>query len=327
MTVSSNAFLPVATACINNCAYCGFRVRGNNRPHLLSPSEAQDLIERAARAGCTEALFTLGERSDSDPYVRNKLKEWGYNSMVAFLADLAGRALKYGLLPHTNAGVLVADDLGTLAKVNAGMGLMLETSSERLGCPGGPHDGCPGKAPSLRLAHIARAGRQGIPFTTGILVGIGETRLERQHALKAIADIHERYGHIQEVIVQPFAPHEGTPMEDVPSPSEEDVLDTLAMARLNLPPDVSIQIPPNLVSHDILIRAMAVADDLGGVSPVTPDFINPDRSWPTLNELGVVCDEAGFVLSHRLPVREQYITSAHLAPRVLALAQEVSCCG
>lgn len=299
-------------------------MRGDDRPRLLSPDEAQELIERAVQAGCTEALLTLGERSDSDPYVRHKLNEWGYKSMVEFLADLAGRALESGLLPHTNAGVLIADELEMLASVNAGMGLMLETSSERLGNPGGPHDGCCGKVPSLRLAHIATAGIQGIPFTTGILVGIGETRLERQQSLKAIADIHARYGHIQEVLVQPFVPHEGTPMESVPAPSDKEVLDTLAMARISLPPDVSIQIPPNLVSRDLLTLAMSVADDLGGVSPVTPDFINPDRPWSTLDELEAACEEAGFVLSHRLPVREQYITPSHLAPRVLALAREVS---
>jgi 7,8-didemethyl-8-hydroxy-5-deazariboflavin synthase CofG subunit len=169
---------------------------------------------------------------------------------------------------------------------------------------------------------MASAGRLAIPFTTGIIVGVGETREERARALRAIAAVHASHGHVQEVIVQPFSPARGSPMEGAPPPSGGEVLDALALARLILPPKVSVQVPPNLLRADLLAQALEVADDLGGVSPLTPDLISPDRPWPSLGSLGELCAGSGFVLRRRLPVRERFVSPRHLAPRVLALARE-----
>lgn len=265
----------------------------------MSSGEVVRLVERAKNAGCLEALFTLGEKPEVYPEARKKLGEFGYSNMVSYLKDLCKQTLKLGLLPHTNAGLLSKRELRRLRKYNSSMGLMLECAAD---LP--VHKESPSKNPKLRLKMIEAAGKLRIPFTTGLLIGIGESHEDRIRSLLAIRKLHERYGHIQEVIIQPFVPKPNTSMADHPKPSYVEILTTVATAR-SLMPGMNIQVPPNLVSGvgDLL---RAGANDLGGISPLTPDFINPENPWPTLKEIRSSIVGAGFVPRERLPIYPRY---------------------
>jgi FO synthase subunit 1 len=295
LTYSRNVFIPVTDVCRNRCLYCGFR---RDEGKIIGRKEAIELLDRGASAGCTEALFSLGEAPWEVSGFGDLLKKTGKGDLIDYLIDLSELALDRDLLPHTNAGLLSKEDMRRLAPCNASMGLMLETTAEVEA-----HRSSPGKKPDLRLAAIAAAGELKIPFTTGILVGIGETRENRIESLQAIKDLHETYCHIQEVIVQPFDPKFETPMSHLTPPGPETLSETVRMARSILPPSVAVQVPPNLV--DPLPLVEAGAEDLGGISPVTPDWINPDRRWPATEELESRL--AGFELRERLPVYPQYI--------------------
>jgi len=321
VTYSRNIAIPVTQICRNRCAYCSFaEAPGRTGLPLLSPKESESLLRRGAASRCREALFLTGERPEqASPEVRKRLASWGYRDMVAYLVHMGDIALRYGLLPHTNAGVLDPDELKALRDVNASMGLMLESSSERLCKDPGPHAHSPGKRPDVRLRVIEEAGKLNIPFTTGILVGIGEDPRERIDALLRIRDLHLKYGHIQEVIIQPFCPRPGTPMSSVAAPPVEDVLAAVAYARLILGPHINIQTPPNLVlSHELTLRAGA--NDWGGVSPLTRDPINPFHPWPALPVLQRSAQRTGAVLKERLPVYPEFMTDRHLSPRVRNVA-------
>ncbi|HWQ18916.1 MAG TPA: 7,8-didemethyl-8-hydroxy-5-deazariboflavin synthase subunit CofG [Methanotrichaceae archaeon] len=287
-TYSRNVFIPVTDLCSNRCGYCTFR-RDLDQYSVISRDSAQELMDAGVRSGATEALFSMGER----PWVVPGSP--GRAELMDHLVELCEMAIESGLLPHTNAGVLQADDLKCLAPFNASMGLMLETTASI-----DAHRLSPQKSPEVRLEYMALAGKLRIPFTTGILVGIGESRSDRLDALRAISQIHETYGHIQEVIVQPFDPKPGTPMASTRAPAHEDVLDAVIQARAILPDDVAIQVPPNLL--DALPFLEAGANDLGGISSVTPDWINPGRAWPGLEDLG-----RKFDLRERLPVYPGYV--------------------
>ena len=295
LTYSRNVFIPVTDVCRNRCLYCGFRRDGGK---IISRKEATELLDRGASAGCTEALFSLGEAPWEVTGFGDLLKKTGKGDLIDYLIELSELALERDLLPHTNAGLLSKEDMRRLAPYNASMGLMLETTAEVEA-----HRSSPGKRPDLRLKAIAEAGELKIPFTTGILVGIGETGEDRARSLQAIKDLHETYGHIQEVIVQPFDPKPETAMSHLTPPGPENLAETVRMARSVLPPSVAVQVPPNLVDPHPLVEAGA--EDLGGISPVTPDWINPDRRWPTLEELESRL--AGFELRERLPVYPWYI--------------------
>lgn len=286
-TYSRNVFIPVTDLCSNRCSYCTFR-RDQDESRLISLDLAQKLIDAGVRSGATEALFSMGER----PW---EVGPPGRAELMDYLVELCEMAIESGLLPHTNAGVLQEGDLRRLAPFNASMGLMLETTARVEA-----HRLSPQKDPGIRLEYMALAGKLRIPFTTGILVGIGETRSDRLEALSAISQLHKTYGHIQEVIVQPFDPKPGTPMAMIRPPSHEEMLDAVVQARSILPGDVAIQVPPNLV--DPLPFLEAGANDLGGISSVTPDWINPGRAWPGLAEMKEKLD-----LRERLPVYPGYV--------------------
>ena len=262
-----------------------------------------EIARAGAAAGCSEALFTLGERPEERyPVAREALAALGHASTVGYLADSCRLVLEEtGLLPHANAGALLPDELAALRRVSASQGMMLESLSERLHQPGGPHARCQTKLPARRLATLEAAGELAIPFTTGILVGIGETRAERLEALAAIGAAHRRHGHVQEVIVQNFRPKPGTAMAAAAPPSLEDYLWTIAAARVLLDPAIHLQAPPNL-TEDFGVLLEAGIDDWGGVSPVTADHVNPEAPWPALERLRQVTEAAGMTLAPRLTI-------------------------
>jgi len=319
VSFSRNVFIPLTTLCRDRCAYCAFvKHPGDPAARYLTPDEVLALARAGAAHGCREALFSLGDRPEArHRAARQALARLGYPSTVAYLHAMAGRVLdETGLLPHLNPGVLHYDEMAQLREVSASMGLMLESVSERLLQPGGPHFGCPDKHPRVRLRMLEDAGRLRIPFTTGLLIGIGETPEERVDTLFAIADLHRRYGHIQEVIVQNFRAKPGTRMAQHPEPTVWEMLRTLALARLILGPQMNVQAPPNLAPDAYGLYLLAGANDWGGVSPVTRDHINPEAPWPKLDELRQVTEAAGYRLVERLAVYPAYQRDGWLAPRV-----------
>ena len=310
VTYSPKVFIPLTELCRDVCRYCTFaKTPGNVRAPYLSVDEAIDVARRGAEAGCTEALFTLGDQPERRyRAAREALARMGFESTIDYLVHAARRVHEEtGLLPHVNPGIMQREELARLREVSVSAGIMLESTSRRLCEKGGPHYGSPDKDPEVRLATLERAGALAVPFTTGILIGIGETRRERVESLLAIRDVHERHGHIQEVIVQNFRAKPGTPMATAPEPSLEDHLWTIAVARLVLGPDTSIQAPPNLRPGVLARLIEAGLDDWGGVSPVTPDHVNPEAPWPHLVELERATESAGKSLAPRLAIHPRYV--------------------
>jgi FO synthase len=309
VTFSPKVFIPLTMLCRDRCGYCTFaKPPARLESPYLSLDAVLEIARHGASAGCHEALFTLGEApEDRYPDAAEWLAEHGFDSTVDYLVSVAGAVLtETGLLPHANAGALSQGDLERLRAVSPSQGMMLETLADRLGERGGPHAGAPDKTPARRLATLESAGRARIPFTTGILVGIGETRDERIDTLVAIAESHERHGHVQEVIVQNFLPKAGTAMHQHPPCDPDEFLWTIAMARHVLGPAMHIQAPPNL-ADDLGALLGAGIDDWGGVSPVTPDHVNPERPWPALDRLRAATETAGKVLAPRLTVYPEYV--------------------
>ncbi|MFC6837681.1 7,8-didemethyl-8-hydroxy-5-deazariboflavin synthase subunit CofG [Halomarina ordinaria] len=306
LSFARNVFLPLTTACRYTCTYCTYYdVPGE--ASLMSPEEVRETCRMGAKAGCTEALFTFGDDPD-DRYtaVHERLAEWGHDSVHSYLREACDIALEEGLLPHSNPGDQTREQMELVADVNASMGVMLETTAE-VRAHGGPR----AKSPGQRLATIRTAGELGVPFTTGLLVGIGEDWTDRAESLLAIRDLHERYGHVQEVIVQPVVANERWRGD---TPALDALRRVTAMARVALPEEVSVQVPPNLAPvRDLLDCGI---DDLGGVSPVTDDYINPDYAWPALRELEAIAEEAGVPLRERLPVHERFVPG-WLSPAIL----------
>ncbi|MFB6138280.1 MAG: 7,8-didemethyl-8-hydroxy-5-deazariboflavin synthase subunit CofG [Halobacteriaceae archaeon] len=296
LTYARNVFVPLTTACRYTCTYCTY-YDPPGQATLLSLEEVRDVCRRGVETGCTEALFTFGDDPD-DRYeeIHARLAEWGYEDIHDYLAAACEVALEEGLLPHSNPGDQTRAEMAAVADLNASLGTMLETTAD-VQAHGGPR----AKNPGQRLATIRTAGELQVPFTTGILVGIGETWRDRAESLLAIADLHERYGHVQEVIVQPVRENDRWRGD---TPGIETVRRATAMARAVLPEDVSVQVPPNLVAAGELLDCGV--DDLGGVSPVTDDHVNPDNPWPAVRELERIADEAGVPLRERLPVYERH---------------------
>ena len=304
VTFSPKVFIPLTRLCRDRCGYCTFaQPPARTVAPYLSPDEVLAVARHGATAGCAEALFTLGERPEERyPAARRWLDERGHASTVDYLVAMCGLVLaETGLLPHANAGALYPDELAALRAVSASQGMMLESLNPELDC----HRGSPDKLPERRLATLEAAGRLSIPFTTGVLVGIGERRADRLDALAAIAASHRRHGHVQEVIVQNFRPKPGTAMWAAPACPPDEHLWTLAAARLLLPADVRLQAPPNL-SEDFGRLLDAGIDDWGGVSPVTPDHVNPERPWPAVEQLRQVTEAAGFELAPRLTLYPRF---------------------
>ena len=309
ITYSKNIFIPLTEICRNDCGYCNFKKHPDDPDVILLKSKEEVLAElkEAEKYGCKEALFTFGEDADEEEAVRLKLKDYGYEKMVDYVVDICQMTLdETSLLPHTNGGNYSYEDLKRLKEVNASMGLMLENSSSRLmELPA--HNKSPGKDPKIRLETIENAGRLKIPYTTGILIGIGETREEVADSLLAIKDLYDKYGHIQEVIIQNFTPIPGIEMEDWPEPSFLDMIRTVTAASLLFADtDVSIQVPPNLNIDTAQIFLLCGADDWGGVSPVSPDYVNITSPWPGIDELKNLTEDDGFELIERLCVYDKY---------------------
>jgi FO synthase len=308
ITYSRKVFLPLTNLCRDYCGYCSFR-RDPGEPgaHTMAPDEVMEVVRAGERMGCTEALFSLGDKPELlFPGMRDNLRHLGYKSTLHYLEAMCEKVLRESsLIPHPNPGLMSAEWLERLSRVAPSMGLMLETTSARLLTKDAAHDNAPDKEPAKRLRVIEDAGRRKIPFTTGILIGIGETLEERVDSLIAIRDLHEKYGHIQEVIVQNFRAKSGTPMAHSPEPDREDMLRTVAVARL-LMPKMNIQAPPNLSDPHYADLLDAGINDWGGVSPLTPDFINPEKPWPHLEELRQRTEAKGFELRQRLPVYPEF---------------------
>src|SRR3954470_16723512 len=316
VTFSAKVFIPLTKLCRDVCHYCTFAQppRRGERAYLTI-DEVLEIARAGAAAGCREALFTLGDKPELRYRVaREELASLGCATTLEYLARAARAVLdETSLLPHLNPGVLAAGDFELLRPVAASMGLMLETTSDRLAARGGPHFGSPDKLPAARLETLRLAGEACVPFTTGILIGIGETREERVEALRAIAAAGP---HVQEVIVQNFRAKPGTRMADAPEPTLDDLLWTIAVARLLLPPEIAVQAPPNL-SEDFGALLDAGIDDWGGVSPVTIDHVNPEAPWPEVEALRDACAGRGLELAPRLTAYPRFVDSERVDPRVL----------
>ena len=330
ITFSAKVFVPLTTLCRDDCGYCTFR-RDPGQPgaHTMTPEEVVALAQAGARLGAKEALFSLGDRPEARfAEHREFLRARGFRTTLEYLRAVCATTLTdSALLPHVNPGLMAERDLASLREVSVSMGLMLETTSERLLARGGAHHRAPDKLPHRRLQTIELAGKLSIPFTTGILIGIGETPRERVDALLAIRDLHERHGHVQEVIIQNFRAKPRIPMREAPEPTEADLLRTLAVARLVLGGDMNIQAPPNLSPGAYAPLLAAGLNDWGGVSPLTLDHINPERPWPALVALRAATDTAGFTMRERLAIYPEYTARAEfvdegMRARVRALVDD-----
>ncbi|MFI6399607.1 bifunctional FO biosynthesis protein CofGH [Rhodococcus coprophilus] len=327
VTYSRKVFVPITRLCRDRCHYCTFvtvpgKLRAEGRGMFLEPDEILEIARRGAELGCKEALFTLGDRPEERwPEAAQWLEERGYDSTLDYVRAMSIRVLEEtGLLPHLNPGVMSWAEMSRLKPVAPSMGMMLETTSERLFTEKGEcHYGSPDKDPAVRLRVLTDAGRLSVPFTTGILVGIGETVAERADSIHAIRKSHKAFGHIQEVIVQNFRAKDDTAMRDVDDAGLEEFLAAVAVSRLVLGPGMRIQAPPNLVSLDEC-RALlgAGVDDWGGVSPLTPDHVNPERPWPNLDTLAEVSADAGYTLTERIAAQPQYVLAGQpwIDPRI-----------
>ncbi|WP_433711505.1 bifunctional FO biosynthesis protein CofGH [Nocardia sp. CA-084685] len=327
ISYSRNVFIPLTKLCRDKCHYCTFvtvpgKLRAEGKGMFLEPDEVLEIARRGAELGCKEALFTLGDRpEDRWPEAAQWLDERGYDSTLDYLRAVSIMVLEEtGLLPHLNPGVMSWEEISRLKPVAQSMGMMLETTATRLFTEkGNCHYGSPDKDPAVRLRAITDAGRLSVPYTTGILVGIGETLTERAESIMAIRKQHKAFGHIQEVIIQNFRAKDDTAMRDVPDAGIEEFRATIAVTRLLLGPDVPVQAPPNLVSHEECQALIdAGIDDWGGVSPVTPDHVNPERPWPNLDTLREITEAAGYQLVERTSAHPKYVRAGNpwVDPRI-----------
>jgi FO synthase len=320
ITYSRKVFIPLTNLCRDYCGYCTFR-RDPGEPgaRTMTPDEVIRVAKQGEKLGCAEALFSLGDKPEQVfPEMRESLRRLGYRSTLHYLEAMCELVLREtSLLPHPNPGLMSAEWIARLAKVSPSMGLMLETTSRALLAPGAAHGNAPDKLPAKRLRTIEESGKQAVPFTTGILIGIGESEQDLIDSLMAIRDLHARYGNIQEVIIQNFRVKPKTPMSNWPEPGRGLLLRTIAVARL-LMPEANIQAPPNLSDPDYEELLDAGINDWGGVSPLTPDFINPERPWPHLEELERRTAEKGFELRQRLPVYPEYVEQAAVKSELLS---------
>ncbi|RAK40265.1 FO synthase subunit 1 [Actinoplanes lutulentus] len=331
VTYSRKVFIPLTRLCQDRCHYCTFATVPHRLPSAyLELDEVLEIARQGAAQGCKEALFTLGDRPEARwPAARQWLDERGYESTLDYVRACAVAVLtETGLLPHLNPGVMTFDELQWLKPVSPSMGMMLETTATRLWSEkGGPHYGSPDKEPAVRLRVLDDAGRAGVPFTTGILIGIGENIAERADSLFAIRRTAQEYGHIQEVIIQNFRAKPDTAMRGMPDAELRELAATVAVARILMGPRARIQAPPNLIDQEFPLLLRAGIDDWGGVSPVTPDHVNPERPWPQIDNLRELSARSGFELRERLTIYPEYVRRAdegwldpHLSAHVTALS-------
>ncbi len=323
VTYSKNVFLPLTHICRNSCGYCNFKQSPENTLNLLmDENQVRNLLNKANEYNCTEALFTFGESADEVEEVKAKLDEYSFSSMVEYVHHLSGISLEeYEILPHTNMGIISRKDLQYLSQVNSSMGLMLETTNKHL-LKTVVHKDSPTKDPVKRIKFIEDAGKEKIPFTTGMLVGIGESSDDWVDTLFTIKKLNDNYGHIQEIIIQNFKPKENTPMADYPEVQVTDLLKLTILASLMFD-DVSIQLPPNLNNNLVSLFALLGADDFGGISPLTDDYINPELPWPTVSNLERQLATVDYTLKERLPVYSKYLSEEYLSKDVLDVALRI----
>ena len=309
ITVSRNVFLPLTNLCRNRCTYCGFAKQPDSpEAHTYTLDEVSEVVRGGVKTGCTEALMCLGDKPEiAYKRYREWMAETGYESTIDLVHEACEVALEGGMLPHTNAGIMTGEEMQRLRPLNASMGLMMENVSPRLRQKGMPHFHAPDKDPARRIRMHEEAGELKIPFTTGILLGIGENDEERIDTLLKIRSIHERYGHIQEVIVQPFHPKHDTPMRSQETISDNEVIAWVALTRLIMGPEMNIQAPPNLAPEMLSRLARAGLNDWGGVSPVTVDFINPEAPWPAIDGLRDLTRSSGQKLRDRGPIYPDWL--------------------
>jgi 7,8-didemethyl-8-hydroxy-5-deazariboflavin synthase CofG subunit len=327
VTYSPKVFLPVTNLCRDRCTYCTFR-KDPDDPDAwtMLPDDVAVWSSRGRAMGCIEALMCLGDKPElAFRGYRATLAELGHRTTAEYVQRACRIALDCGLLPHTNAGILSREEMTRLRLVNVSLGLMLESVSPRLRGRGQVHQWAPDKEPAVRLAMLREAGELRIPFTTGLLIGIGETLAERVDTLLAIREVHHTYDHVQEVIVQNFRAKPTIPLADATEPDAPDLARTIAIARLLLDPEVSVQAPPNLSPDDHALLLRAGLNDWGGISPLTPDYVNPEARWPHVTALAATCRAAGYRLAERLPIYPRYVArpgwlDPSLRPRVEALA-------
>tara|TARA_B100001121_G_C18700543_1_gene627576 strand:+ start:24192 stop:25337 length:1146 start_codon:yes stop_codon:yes gene_type:complete len=328
ITYSRKVFVPLTNICRNQCGYCTF-VKNPNSPSakVLNPEQVMEIVSKGEKYGCKEVLFSLGEKPELKYLsVLDKLRSFGHSSLVDYLSSMCQIVNKEtNLLPHTNIGTLNKKEIDILKPVTASMGMMLETTSNKIFKKGGAHYKCPDKVPSIRIRTIETAGELKVPFTTGILIGIGETWDDRINSILKINDIHKKYGHIQEVIIQNFRAKIGIPMQNSPEPSLDEMLRTIAISRIILEPEISIQAPPNL-SNQFLKYLDAGINDWGGISPVTIDHINPEREWPQIDKLNKLMKDKGYKLRERLTIYPKFqkvnknFMSANMVNKILNIA-------
>ena len=323
VTYSRKAFIPLTTLCRDDCGYCTFK-RDPGRPGAgyLTPDEVLDIARRGRAQGCKEALFSLGDKPELRfPEARAALARLGYETTAGYLAAMCALVLREtGLLPHPNPGTLARPEIAALRDCSASMGIMLENLTPRLRLPGMAHEAAPDKAPGARLAVLRFAGEMRFPFTTGLLIGIGETPEERVDTLLAIREVHRRHGHIQETIIQNFRAKPDIPMRAWPDAAHGDLLRTVAVARLVLGGGCNLQAPPNLSPAAYPELLGAGINDWGGVSPVTPDHINPEAPWPLIDTLARRSAEAGHTLRERLTLYPEYVADPAFVPETLRSA-------
>jgi len=319
VTYSRKVFIPLTNLCRDTCSYCTYK-REPTDPSavMMKPEQVLDIAERGKKAKCTEALFMTGERPEQKyDEARQWLKSLGYSSTIEYLIHMSELVLKKtGLFPHTNPGNMTTEEMLELRRSNPSLGMMLENVSERLCGNGMPHELAPSKNPKVRLKTIENAGKLKIPFTTGLLVGMGETPYEFVDSLFAIKEMHEKYGHIQEVIIQNFSPKPDTPMALAPTPTLNYMLKALSIARIIMP-DMNIQVPPNLNPSHYGKYLDAGINDWGGISPVTIDHVNPEFAWPRIDDVKSATERMGFVFRARLPVYPEYISKDFLSDNVI----------
>ncbi|MFX0049667.1 MAG: 7,8-didemethyl-8-hydroxy-5-deazariboflavin synthase subunit CofG [Candidatus Hermodarchaeota archaeon] len=321
VTFTTNVFIPITYLCRNECSYCGYRrSKVEKGKEYTDPNEIERILLKAKRKKVSEVLLTLGEKPESKYSAAQKwLSKNGYGSTIDYIYFIAQKALDFGLLTHINAGSINYDELKILKEVSASMGVMLEILGTRLTLNGMPHAKSPDKHPKKRLTTIKNAGKLKIPFTSGLLVGIGETPKEIVSSLYALRNIHKKYRHLQEVIIQNFHPHIGRKMIHFPAISIEYLEKVVILARHILPSEISIQVPPNLIKGNEPRFLEAGVSDWGGISSITHDYINPDHSWPKISHLQNKTTQAGFILKERLPVYPRYIRLPWLSKEVYSL--------
>ena len=320
VTYSRKVFLPVTNLCRDRCTYCTFRKDpGDPGAWTMTLAEIAQWSRRGREMGCKEALMCLGDKPElAFREYRELLTARGARSTIEYVAFACETALQQGLLPHTNAGIMTREEMDRLRPLNASMGLMLENISPRLRHRGGVHQWAPDKDPIVRMRMLDEAGALRVPFTTGILLGIGESAAERAQSLIAIRQSHERYGHIQEVIIQNFRAKPDIPMADAPEPNAGEMVRAIATARLVLGPTMNVQAPPNLSPHEIELFLQAGINDWGGISPLSKDYVNPEAPWPHLEALAMRCARAGFHLKQRLAIYPEFINAEWVAPAIMS---------